>query len=292
MQYNFKSTELLINFSKFIHPMKSSVTFFVALCFIVLYSCGNQPPINELPKVKSDREESGMKGDVKILKQEEFFPGSSFDQIGHRTSENNFSIEFNKNGEKLGEAIYDSLGEISSMCSYKFSDKGVKLEKKEVDLDGDIIKKCTYEYDSFGRTVKFNISEPKKGLEYYSISEYDNMGNEIKSTIYDPSGQKIETGEYAYQNGNNVKLVLKDFLDTPIAISEYGYNMNGDIIKEIYYTGNNLKFEEYSYEYTYDYNNNWIKMVKKLDAKYMNTSSNENRRIGVQTITLRTLVYN
>ena len=168
----------------------------------------------------------------------------------------------------------------------------MKLEKKEVDTVGDIIKKCTYEYDTFGRAIKFNFSEPKKGLDYYSVSEYDVMGNEVKSTIYDPSGQKIQTGEYTYENGNNVKLVLKDFLDTPVAITEYTYNSQGDVIKQIYYTGNKLLFEEYSYEYTYDEKNNWIKMIKKLDVKHMNTSDNEKRRIGVQTITFRTLVYN
>jgi hypothetical protein len=272
--------------------MKNSVIFFVALCFIVLYSCGNQPPINQLPKVKSDREELGLKGDVKILRQEEYFSGNFSGQIGVRTSENSFSMEFNNRGEKIGEVTYDSIGGIFSTSNYKFSNQGLKLEKSVVDIEGRVIKKCSYDYDSYGRIIKFNISEPLKGFDYYTVSEYDNMGNEVKSTIFDPSGQKVETGEYTYQNGNNVKLILKDFLDTPIAISEYGYNMNGDIIKEVYYTGNNLKFEEYSYEYTYDYNNNWIKMIKKLDAKYMNTSSNENRRIGVQTITLRTLVYN
>jgi hypothetical protein len=272
--------------------MKNSVIFFVALCFIVLYSCGNQPPVNQLPKVKSDREELGLKGDVKILKQEEYFPGSSSNQFGDKTGEESFSMEFDTQGQKIAEVKYNKFGEIYSTSKYRFSDKGLKLEKSEIDNQGLVIKKCTYEYDSFGRAVKFNFSEPQEGLEYYSISEYDNMGNQLKSTLYERSGEKVETGEYTYKNGNIVKLVATDFLGTPEAMTEYTHNANGDVIRQIYYTGNGLMFEDYSYEYIYDNKNNWIQKIKRLDVKYMTTSSNENRQIGVQTITLRTLVYN
>jgi hypothetical protein len=86
-------------------------------------------------------------------------------------------------------------------------------------------------------------------------------------------------------------LTIFDNLGTPYAICEYKYNEFGDVLKELYFSGNNILFKEYSNIYTYDENKNWIKKINKLDKKFVKTEDNIKKKLGVQAITMRTISY-
>jgi YD repeat-containing protein len=274
-----------------------------ALAFLV--SCDNQtssnvqtPDTEKIDKtnaqnLKSDLQELGLNGKVKALKQEEFYKGTSESEIGLKTGSNSFSYKFNEIGTKTEEQYYDSIGMIKFKSEYIYSSGGQKSGKKITDLDNKLLHSYKYEYDELGRVIKINITdnEDNDKFEYYSTSKYDENSNEILTITYTPDGKKIQTTECIFENNQEVKVLLYDNMDTPYAICEYKYNEKCDVNKEIYYTGNNLLFEEYSITYTYDSQNNWIKKVYSLDKKHMNSSSNASRIIGIQTITMRTITY-
>jgi hypothetical protein len=242
---------------------------------------------------KSEREESGFKGNVKVVKQEEFYCGNSEDEIGNRTGLNSFSYRYDETGKRIEEQYYDSLGIISRKSEYLFSGDKKKIGKNIFDLDNNLLSSYKYEYDEFGRVVRINITDykDKEKFDYYKTSEYDSYGNEIKSVTFTPDGEKFQSAIYEFQNNLKVKTTLLDNMDSPYAICEFKHNQRNDVIKEIFYDGNGLLFEEYSIVYLYDDKNNWIKKIYTLEKKHTKSSSNSNRNPGVQTITLRTLTY-
>lgn len=283
-----------------------AINFFGIVLILVLFaSCDNQSNSNvqtnetakeenmKSPNVKTDLEVLGLKGNVNVLKQEEFYGSNNGSVIGLKTGSNSFSYKFDENGTKTEEQYYDSIGMLKDKSEYIYSNEGKKTGKKIKDLDNNLLSFYQYEYDELDRIVKINITDyvGNEKYKYYSTTKYDESGNEILSITFTPEGQKVQSAEYKFENNKKIKLILYDNMDSPYAICEYKYNDKDDVIKEIYYTGNNLLFEEYSMEYTYDTQNNWIKKVYFLDKIHMNSSGNANRILGVQTITMRTITY-
>jgi hypothetical protein len=243
--------------------------------------------------LKTDLQNLGLKGRVKVLKQEEFYILDNGSGIGDKTGSDSYSYKFNEMGNKIEEQNYDSVGMIKDRSDYIYSIEGMKMEKHTKDLDNNPIRSRTFEHNEIGQIIKTNGTDFKGNdtFEYYSTSKYDENGNEILIETYTPSGQKVASGEYTYVNNKKIKVSLKDNLDTPYSICEYQYNDKDEISKEMFYTGNQMPFEEYTNEYVYDSQNNWIKKVYILSKKLMKTSGNANRNPGVQTIALRTITY-
>lgn len=295
--------------------MRLQKSFFLILIVFSIFSCENpvgdnpknQQNSKELPndsaakkkvtettqKIKTDLEENGLKGQVKVLKQEEFY-SSNDSVIGYKTGSNSFSYKFNIEGYKIEEQNYDSIGMIKSQSEYDFSPKGEKTAKRTKDLDEKLLNNYTYEYDQLGLLAKINISDYEKNdnYSYYQTFGYDKNGNEIKSTLKTLSNTKVQSSESVYNDKNQkIKLSLFDNMDTPYAICEYSCNENGDVSNEKYYTGNNILFSEYSNTYVYDTKKNWIKKTYSLIKKHVSTVENKDKPIGIETVTFRTLTY-
>ncbi len=241
--------------------------------------------------IKTEVERYELRGKVKVLRQDEYLSGGSDGVIGERTGENSYSFSFNKDGEKTKEIFYDNEGLIKVVSEYRFSNDGRKSLKKMFDGNDSPVSSCEYKYYESKRIIRYNITDYKEKIKFYSESKFDDEGNEILDATYTTDGQKIKSSKFTYSKGRKIRHLLMDHLDTPFAIGEYKYNDKGDAIKEIFYTGNNLIFEVYTNEYTYDEKGNWIMKVHRLEKKYMITSGNENRPIGIQSVTLRTLTY-
>jgi hypothetical protein len=269
---------------------------YILIILILLSSCNSgansEQVKNDSPiKFKTDIENLGLIGKVKVLRQDEFLAGISDDEIGYRSGENSYSFSFDQKGEKTNELYYDKEGLVNTISTYDFSENGRKNLKNMNDANGKPINSCAYEYDDYGRIIRYNITDHKEKIEYYSESKYDDYGNEIIDATYTTDGQKIKSSVFTYLNGRKTRHVLKDHMGTPFAICNYKYNDKGDAVKEIYYSGNNLIFEEYNNEYKYDHQGNWILKIHKLTKKHITTTENKNRKLGTLTITMRTLTY-
>jgi hypothetical protein len=256
-----------------------------------LFSCAEKKQVNY---VKSDLEDFGLTGNVEILKQDEYY---SLDGgiIGERTNNSNsYTYKFNKSGDKIAEQQLDSLGEISTRTEYFFSENGQKLRKTITNFENKVLHSYTYNYDKQGQLVKINVKEIIDGQTIYYCQKfnYDRFGNEISTSTESNNGLKIKSSKSIYNRKNEkIKLTLLDNMDSPVAIAKYEYNSNGDIKRELIYTGNNLLFEEYNSDYLYDSHKNWIKKIYTLHKKHMVTSGNAAKKEGVKTITFRTITY-
>jgi hypothetical protein len=266
---------------------------------LIIYGCDDEIITNSgiskkmEQQVKSDLQEMGLRGKVKVLKQEEFLKGKSESEIGVKTGENSYSYKFNNEGYKCEEQYYDNEGLISKYSQYEFDTPIRKKCKKIKDLDNNLLKEFKYEYNEFGLIEKIAITDFNgfDKYEYFSHLEYDIYGNETHSTLMTTAGAKISSADYTFKNNQKTELVIQDNMESPYAKCLYEYNQHGDVNKEIYYTGNNLLYAEYSSEYVYDSKNNWIKKTYSLDKKHMNSSANSELQLGVQTITMRTITY-
>jgi hypothetical protein len=247
----------------------------------------NDEPYND----RTDLSELGLKGKIKVIRQEEFYSSGDGSILGVKTGSNSFSFKFNNGGMKIGEQFYDSVGMIKMKSEYSFSEDGRKKEKRITDLDGNILNSYEYEYNEQGQLSKINITdyEDNEEYRYYSTYSYDENGNQISFITWSPDDEKFVSAENKYQDNKKVKEILYDNMDSPYAIANYEYNEKGDVIKEYYYSGNNILWDEYSISYTYDSQDNWIKKVYNLDKIHVKSSLN--KKEGVQTITMRTLTY-
>jgi hypothetical protein len=270
----------------------TKILVFMIFCASCQSSTGEASGKNEnRMNIKTEVERYELRGKVKVLRQDEYLPGDSEGIIGERTGENSYSFSFNKNGEKTREIFYDKEGLVKVVSEYIFSNDGRKSIKKMSDGIESPISSCEYIYYESDRIIRYNITDYKEKIKYYSESKFDDEGNEILDVTYSSDGQKIKSSKFTYVNGRKTRHVVLDHLDTPFAIGEYKYNDRGDAIKEIFYTGNNLIFEVYTNEYTYDEKGNWIMKVHRLEKKYIITTDNENKPLGAQMITMRTLTY-
>lgn len=278
----------------------TTIKLFTIICFLNYFlSCGIQNSnntnlnSNENQGVITDAQELGLRGSIKVLKQEEYISGNSESEIGYKTGKNSFSYKFNQTGSKIEEQFYDSMGVIKEISEYVLSENGQKNKKTIKDLDNNIIQSTSYEYDEFGRIIKINVTINEDGEEYkfYSTSKYDENGNEIFSGKYTLTGEKVQSAEYVYVDNKKVKLTLYDNMESPYAICEYKYNDKGDVNRELYYSGNNILFSEYSIKYLYDTKNNWIQKTYILAKKHIKSAGNAKEKEGPQTITMRTITY-
>ncbi|HZW69820.1 MAG TPA: hypothetical protein VFF57_03050, partial [Hanamia sp.] len=105
-------------------------------------------------KVLSSIEELGLKSDVAILKQEEFYPTESSDAIGVKTGENSFVYKFDRLGNKNYEAYLDDHGIIKDYSKYYFRNDGYAASKETYNINGKMIKSYVYYYDSLNRITK------------------------------------------------------------------------------------------------------------------------------------------
>jgi hypothetical protein len=242
----------------------------------------------------SELKEYGLKGKVKLLKQEEFLSGINGVELGVRTGQNSFSYEFNTDGIKIKEQTYDSIGLIKTKSEYLFDVVELRKAKKVVkNSDGKVLHKYEYFYDQDQHLIKIRVKDyvDRDLFEYYIDYSFDSEGNQngIRCKMLD--GTVFNSSDAEYKNGLKIKSTVNDNLGSPVAICEYEYNAKGHVAKEYYYLGNGQLFSIFSCKYTYDDQGNWIKKIYSLDKKSMITNENMNDPLGVQTITYRTITY-
>lgn len=286
--------------------MKVSNRIIVVAVLIVMTflttSCGiqNSSSENLVDKEKNenlilnkvtDAQYLSLKGKVKKVRQDEYDPGSKEGEIGFRTGENSFVFSFDEKGEKTEDIILDAEGLQKKYANYLYSSTGKKVQKDFFNSEAKLLSTSKFEFDSHDRISKTNIKDYEGAIDYYINYTYDDNGNEIGVSYHSLEGDVISSTESYFTNGLKVKTILKDEFGISSAIVEYSYNEHGDVVKELYYTGNNLLFEEYTNEYLYDQKTNWVKKISRLTAKHMNSSSNADKEVGVSTITLRTFTY-
>lgn len=237
----------------------------------------------------SDLQKDNIKGNPKKIREEEFYLLQS-DVMGERTGENTETKIYTENGLSKESFIYDDENNISDYTETIISIIGQKVKKVFYDKKNIQTMEIIYYYNTNGEQDSLKFIIIGKGQSATKL-EYDNLGNEIQTKIYDFNNKLSQTALLSYKKNNLVKLILKDANGIDYAISTYDYNDQGDKVKEYYYSGNNILFEEYKNVYTYDNIGNWITKKNYLEKIHFRTIDNKKREEGPYRITLRTFNY-
>lgn len=219
---------------------------------------------NAFGQKKTDWEELGLKGKVKILRENSYNVVEK-DGIIQRDESHIDSLMylFNKQGN-MQEQKYDTP------ILYKYDDKGDVIERCFYDQEGSVDRKDIYKYDKKGNLIEIDTDNMEGGLHNKRIYKYDNRGNmtylyynfpsDFMTYRYDDKGNMIEEREYLFSK-IRYKFVNK-YDDKGNRIERYEYSPEG-----------RLKWKT---SYRYDDNNNLIeerdydpkKLIKTITYQY------------------------
>ena len=170
---------------------------------------------------------------------------------------------YDENGNMIENSLYEG-GSPNLIMEYAYDEKGNMVTEKMTSRDTDIEMVTTYAYDEDGNMIREEYKSTKGGgISICKATEYtyDEDGNCIHvKTLYDGEVVSEDTNEYD-ENGNLIKTSNLRAEDTNprITIYEYTYDYEGNILKSI------KKDEQGSKtiaEYTYDTNGNILTYVK------------------------------
>lgn len=188
-----------------------------------------------------------------------------FDEEENLYAESEAEYNYDKNGNKLSERMYDD-GVLITSCEYDYDSNGLTYRKYETEHmeDG---SKTVIEYNEHGDNLG-SISYDAEGKQTESYrSEYitDDEGELIGEKVYE---NDILTKEMKYAEGNDGG---EEYLYIT-EMTEYSqdgtkrteiYNENGEVIKEIAYNEEGEKLYAYDLEYLYDDEENLTAIEKK-----------------------------
>jgi hypothetical protein len=248
----------------------------VILLLIITISCNtNQERLNDLEKLKLEK-------DIKSIIIKEFDALEKFGEIvegNHQTPD--AVIKFNENGNILElkdcmlfeENFNNSLRlQTSSITKYLYDGLSLK-EKNEYDKNGGLFQKWKYTTDTKGNILK-EISYNKLGVENYRyVNKYDKLNNLIESIRYYPNSTKQDKFQY----GSNVNDKSEELTNGSDEILSKIKHDDGTF--HIYKKGLLIQFNntvnDYTYKYSFDDNNNWIKRIEFENDKPIKITKRE-----------------
>lgn len=183
--------------------------------------------------------------------------------------------KYDEQNNIIEEASLENNGNITGKISRRYAGKKLVYEKK---IDENNKTEKIYKYDSSGKVVysmsqyddlkfetKYEYSHNLPTAEYSSrngkpdvISNYEYIDGKIAKTIlkYPNDSAIIFVEEIKYQLNNITEIIRKEGNQT----SKQVFDNNKNIIKlQII---NNSDIEEFTYEYLYDKNENWTRIIE------------------------------
>ena len=261
---------------------------FILICLVILLSC---PAISQ---EKIHREEFGLKGNVKSLKENSYKKVEKFGEIVKEKSRRPYFIRdfyyiFNKKGNLINKNEYTSDESEYTESIFKYNRKGEVTTKKSEDtmviLTANTVKCHTiYKYDNYGNIIEqvFYKSSNNSFLSKYTYI-YNKEGNKIEQNYFSESIDKLQTKrkyklddkgniieENYYESSGKLQYrYLSKYDDKGNKIEFQSFKPDGSFG---YYStfeydkyGNLIYKAGYTYKYEYDKNENWISKIEFND---------------------------
>ena len=256
-------------------------------------SNGSNPNININSHKITHREEFGLKGNVKSIKETSYLEVEKFGGIVKEKDrkdpylEKDFYFIFNKNGNKTQEYKYNSDGSLYSEFKYKYNSKrNVKLCRGTTSLlsflaptdyyyffeyddnenlileshfqssDLNLIYSYAYIYDENNNQIEVNHYKSDESLVSKSEYKYDDEGHKIEKNHFESNGILESYTKYKYDDKGNL-------------IEWHKYEPDGSIVFQRTFEyddyGNIIKAGGSTYTYEYDQEGNWIVKIEFSD---------------------------
>lgn len=227
-----------------------------------LFSCTGIVGQNNYSKVKNDLSKLGLKGKVKSLTETTFFAVDKFGEIQKGNIMFKSIYLFNEKGNKTESIVY-FMGKIPTKMIYKNDYNGNTIESNTYEADGSFSGKSIYKYDITGNIIMVNLYESDGSLKNKWIYKYDDKGNEIEGDFYKSDGSLDKKTIYKYDGkGNEIERAFYKSDGSLSSKSLQKYDYKGFEIERGWYKSDGSFDEKYTYNYTFDVTDNWIKKIE------------------------------
>jgi hypothetical protein len=230
-------------------------------------------------KLKSDREDEGLRGKVKIVSTETADLSNESGKLVEGRRKPSLNETYDVDGNLIEQTFYDYMGNLSETRKFGYVD-GERVSKHE---------RTRHVYDPPPAAPPSQATNKKWDPRYDWMYKYkyDARGNRIERTIYNGDGSlwirdvtkldsndnKIEWARYAANGSLNFSRKSK-------------YDEKGNEIEETYFNADGAISNRYSYTYEFDQMENWI---KRVGSTWVNKG--EKSSLELKSVTYRNITY-
>ncbi len=271
----------------------------IILIAIILLAIGCKQENRKINKIKTDREELNIKGNVEsifeiyyeaveqdkmIIKGKRVPYGGNyfgklilFDTFGNKIEEDDYNIDgslYNKlicrfdGKRKVLELNYSYSDSNEFTTSFIYDNRNRLIEQNSLSKDSGHLFKIIYNYDESGNKIEEQIHSPiYKSMEQKKDYKYDDESKliRIEENWYKIDGSKGLTATHKYDtSGNKIKENYNIFVNPKeyrISTYKYDYYQN-EIESQHDYNG---KISRSILEYKYDSEGNWTQKIIRVD---------------------------
>lgn len=168
-------------------------------------------------------------------------------------------IESNMIKQELGLTFkwvrnYNDKGEQVEAYYYRIGGTGVN------DFKGSADRKYIYTYDEKGNTVEVNVFKIDGSLDSRTTFQYDTKGKLNEENKYKADGTLDTKSSFKYDdNGNKIEAIKYKADGTIDTKNIFKYDDKRNKLEEIKFRANGSTEYQYTYEYKFDKQGNWIK---------------------------------
>ena len=150
-----------------------------------------------------------------------------------------FEYTYDDQGNQIKMVAYDPGAIVDYWTERVYDGNGNEIEYIKYNGDGSVDTRIKRVYDGNGNEIKYTVYNEDGSIDHWDESTYDGNGNELLSISYNANGTEEDRWIYTYDGyGNRVTSEkYEGGSSTPSYTSEYeyGYDINGNMLKETYY---------------------------------------------------------
>ena len=182
----------------------------------------------------------------------------------HSNIESIIKFNYNEFGQLKDQSLKTENGETRSNTKYSYNEQSQLVLTEFFNHRNSLEETYEYSYDCNNRSVETNIRMPNGESEMRFIESFNTEGLGYKQEI-SMMGSKHSVNEIEY---NSKKLITKKshIYVATTSTNEFSYDSLDNVILRIDKTPIESTSGKWTYEYTYDKNNNWIKRLSYKDS--------------------------
>ncbi|HXG65658.1 MAG TPA: hypothetical protein VNO70_11165 [Blastocatellia bacterium] len=188
---------------------------------------------------KSDRECSGLIGQIRTVTEKTFRLSNSFGKSAEHAPAYFSVTEYDARGNITSRTNYKADGSIASRHVIIRDDKGNVAEVAVYDSGGSVMHKYVYKYDDKDRRTEWATLNPDGSVSDRYVSSYDERGNLVEEIVYITDGSVHTRSVYSYDDrGKMTAGTTYDAQDIIIGKAFYFYDKDGNKTEQAFYDGN------------------------------------------------------
>ena len=234
--------------------MKKSVLVIVLFAFFI--SCSTEQT-NNAQKIKNDRSELNLKGNVKSVREINYTVIDKLGEIQKGNKQGESYILFNNKGNMIEQ---NSDAGVSRKFIFKYDDKGNKIEANFYKgSSSEVREKTTFKYDDKRNMIEAVDDNDGKRFTF----KYDDNGNKIEANIYEGGSSSVSSKiTFKYDDkGNNIEQSQCNSDGSDCVKQTFKYDDKGNKIEWKMYEEGRLEINETIKYKKFDRVDNWIESI-------------------------------